>query len=259
MQTGNHRSLTGNLSMKSNSATIKRIAASVVVALALSSSLSTQAMAKANNAEPEQSASGAPVLIGAGSGALFGAAVGGPIGFAVGGLVGILIGNDHHQHQQLTQTESALQDEKRALVAANQSIAEYQTALNEANLALRQAKLSELTTQIQFRTGESQISSVFTEHLDKLVQIMEQDWSLSLDIQGHADTRGDETYNLALSRQRAQNIKRYLVKQGIDEKRLTVTALGETASRGETHEDHFFDRKVVMRLSTTSEEMTVKR
>jgi sortase system peptidoglycan-associated protein len=235
----------------------RSLIATTVLTIALS--LPVQVSAKTGT-DTSVGTDGTPVLIGAGSGALLGAAIAGPVGFAVGGLMGIFIGNDHHQHQVLAQTEAALKDEKRALWAANQSIAEYQTALNEANLALRQAKLSELTTQIQFKTGESAISPIFHEYLDKLVQLMEQDWTLSLAILGHADSRGDETYNLALSRQRAQNIMNYLVDSGIDAQRLSVEALGETTSRGANNEEHFFDRKVVMRLSTTSQDkVTAKR
>ncbi len=52
---------------------------------------------------------------------------------------------------------------------------------------------------------------------------------IAIVINGHTDSDGTETYNLGLSLQRAEEIKKFLVaKYDIANKRLTVKAYGET-------------------------------
>ena len=207
-----------------------------------------------------------PVLVGMGSGALAGGVVGGPPGAVIGGIIGLFIGNDHTNQKEIKQlnaslenTQSILNDEQQALFAANHSLAQYKLALKDADETIRQAKLSELATQVQFKTGDATISPVFFKHLDDLANVMQEDETLSLNIQGYADVRGDETYNQSLSEQRAINIKNYLMKNGVDGARLSHAALGESASVGSDYEEHFFDRKVVMTLSSAPETATAKR
>lgn len=207
-----------------------------------------------------------PLLIGAGSGALLGGAIAGPPGAAIGAVFGLFIGQDHNDQEEITQlnasllsTRQQLQEESDALLAANRSLRQYQEALSIADKSLRQAKLSELVTQIQFKTGDATISPVFYPHLDNLINVMNSDPSLKLDIQGYADTRGNRDYNQTLSEKRALAIKEYLLQTGINKERLTHSALGETASKGSNYEEHFFDRKVVITLSSDEEIVTVKR
>lgn len=48
-------------------------------------------------------------------------------------------------------------------------------------------------------------------------------------IAGHTDARGSDAYNLTLSRQRAQSVADYLVRQHrIDERRLSIEGFGRT-------------------------------
>jgi sortase system peptidoglycan-associated protein len=207
-----------------------------------------------------------PLLIGAGSGALLGGAIAGPPGAAIGAVFGLFIGQDHNDQEEITQlnaslltTQQQLEEGSDALLAANRSLKQYQKALSIADESLRQAKLAELVTQIQFKTGESVISPVFYPHLDNLVKLMNSDPSLQLDIQGYADIRGNKAYNQALSEQRALAIKEYLLQSGINTARLSHSALGETASKGSNVEEHFFDRKAVITLSSNEQVITVKR
>lgn len=54
---------------------------------------------------------------------------------------------------------------------------------------------------------------------------------LEVDINGHADQRGSEDYNLLLSQLRAESVKRLLVQFGVDATRLTTHAYGLTRPR----------------------------
>lgn len=47
-------------------------------------------------------------------------------------------------------------------------------------------------------------------------------------LSGHSDSKGDDSANLRVSRQRAEAVRDYLVEKGVDPARITVIALGET-------------------------------
>ena len=46
-------------------------------------------------------------------------------------------------------------------------------------------------------------------------------------IEGHADERGPDEYNLALGNRRAAMVKRYMVERGIADERVSIVSYGE--------------------------------
>ena len=48
-----------------------------------------------------------------------------------------------------------------------------------------------------------------------------------IEVQGHADERGTNNYNIALGERRAQSTKMYLVSQGINARRIHTISYGE--------------------------------
>jgi len=63
-------------------------------------------------------------------------------------------------------------------------------------------------------------------------------------LNGHCDPRGTEEYNLALSNQRAQAVKRYLISLGVPGPRLHIVPKGELEATGTNEETWLKDRKV---------------
>ncbi len=64
--------------------------------------------------------------------------------------------------------------------------------------------------------------------LDKLVTVIKDNPAIKLEMGSHTDARGSDTYNMSLSRKRAQSAVEYLVTQGIDATSLTHRGYGET-------------------------------
>ncbi|MBU7577948.1 MAG: OmpA family protein, partial [Flavihumibacter sp.] len=64
--------------------------------------------------------------------------------------------------------------------------------------------------------------------LDKLVQLLKDNPTLRIQINGHTDAVGKASDNLALSNARAQAVVDYLVKKGIQPARLSFKGFGAT-------------------------------
>ncbi len=65
------------------------------------------------------------------------------------------------------------------------------------------------------------------EILDELVTFLNLNDNLTIEIQSHTDFRGDDNYNLQLSKDRAQSVVDYLVDAGISRSRLKPKGYGE--------------------------------
>ena len=64
--------------------------------------------------------------------------------------------------------------------------------------------------------------------LDAVKEVLVAYPNITLEVQGHTDNVGTPQYNLRLSDQRADSVKKYLIKAGIDPKRLTSKGYGLT-------------------------------
>jgi outer membrane protein OmpA-like peptidoglycan-associated protein len=107
-------------------------------------------------------------------------------------------------------------------------------------------------TPIQFNLNKADVRKDAISILDKNIEVLSKNPDLSVLIYGFADSRGKETYNLPLSKKRAQGVKSYLVSKKISKKQIEqVNGLGETfilnkCTEGVTCEDpeHEVNRRV---------------
>jgi len=67
-------------------------------------------------------------------------------------------------------------------------------------------------------------------------------------VNGMADARGTEEYNLALSDRRARSVTSYLGSFGIDANRVTIRGLGEEMAKGQDEAGWQQDRRAEIRL-----------
>ncbi len=63
--------------------------------------------------------------------------------------------------------------------------------------------------------------------LDQNVAWLKANPGVRIQIEGHCDERGTEEYNLALGQRRADAVKQYLIKSGIEESRLFTISYGK--------------------------------
>jgi len=63
--------------------------------------------------------------------------------------------------------------------------------------------------------------------LDKNLEWLKANPAVRVQIEGHCDERGTEEYNLSLGQRRADSVKQYLIKNGIDAGRLFTISYGK--------------------------------
>jgi OOP family OmpA-OmpF porin len=88
-----------------------------------------------------------------------------------------------------------------------------------------------ITQQIQFVTASWIIlppPSPSFKILDQVVEVLKENPKVTIEVQGHTDDVGPGPYNMALSQQRADSVRRYLIQHGIDQARLTAKGYGFT-------------------------------
>jgi len=93
----------------------------------------------------------------------------------------------------------------------------------------RAASMIEVQRQVRFKSGRSEIiGGKSFELLRQISDALRTDPSLSLSIEGHTDSVGSATSNLALSDARAASVREYLVKKEmITDERLVSIGFGE--------------------------------
>lgn len=65
--------------------------------------------------------------------------------------------------------------------------------------------------------------------LNGLIQLLQQYPDMTIQVNSHTDCRGSDSYNMSLSKARANSVIKYLQERGIAKKRLMHKGFGETA------------------------------
>ncbi|NOQ13779.1 MAG: OmpA family protein [Methyloprofundus sp.] len=105
---------------------------------------------------------------------------------------------------------------------------------------------------VEFAFDGTAITPAYTALFYNAVYILQKNPTMTAQIEGHTDSQGSEKYNQSLSKRRAQAVKDYLVKSGINPKRLTVKGYGETRSiaSNETPEGRAENRRVSFSITS---------
>ena len=85
-----------------------------------------------------------------------------------------------------------------------------------------------LATSIYFDTNSDRIKSISFSTIDKIVKLMKQVPNVKFLIEGHTDDRNSDRYNLYLSQRRANAVRKYMIKEGINSDNLSSKGFGES-------------------------------
>ena len=80
---------------------------------------------------------------------------------------------------------------------------------------------------VYFDFNSSQLSGDSSLALDGNAKFLQENPSVSVEIEGHCDERGGEEYNRALGEKRANSVRQYLESMGISSSRLSTISYGK--------------------------------
>ncbi|MCQ3829489.1 OmpA family protein [Microbulbifer elongatus] len=81
---------------------------------------------------------------------------------------------------------------------------------------------------IQFEFNSARLTPRAEASLDMVVQSLRSQPNTLVEVAGHTDSQGNDGYNLRLSGQRAESVRKYLVSRGVNTSRITAKGYGET-------------------------------
>ncbi len=89
-------------------------------------------------------------------------------------------------------------------------------------------RINKAAQNIFFATGSSKLLAKSFRSLKEVAQIMKDNPSYNIDVDGHTDNTGGDELNQNLSESRANSVKQYLMENGVEQSRIVSTGFGET-------------------------------
>ena len=174
--------------------------------------------------------------IGAAAGGLIGAATGGSrsailLGVGIGALAGGGVG--YYMDRQEDKLRAQLQNTGVSVTR------------NGDNIILN------MPGNVTFATDSSNISADFYPVLNSVALVINEFEKTYIDINGHTDSTGAESYNQTLSEARASSVARYLESQKVVPQRIITRGMGESQpiADNDTPEGRALNRRVEIVLT----------
>ncbi|MEP6583596.1 MAG: OmpA family protein [Ginsengibacter sp.] len=111
-------------------------------------------------------------------------------------------------------------------------------------------KINKAAQNIFFSIGSARLLPKSFKSLKDVAQIMNDNPSYKIDVDGHTSNTGGTELNQKLSESRAASVRQYLIENGVDESRIVATGYGENKpiEDNKTAAGRAKNRRVEMRL-----------
>lgn len=198
--------------------------------------------------------------IGVGSGLVIGALAGGPVGAIVGSAIGAKLGDKaHSKNRDIENLNASLAQSRREIddleldvrsLTADLGTVNADLARLERNARPEAVKVLQagIEMDLLFRTDEHDLTGTSTERLADLATALAAMPDIRVQLDGFADERGAADYNQALSEKRVAFVREQLLAAGLDEKRITSTAHGESLAVDATADSYALERRVSLKV-----------
>jgi outer membrane protein OmpA-like peptidoglycan-associated protein len=216
---------------------------SLIVAVAIALSSGAAHAAEKNTLTKEEGVGG---LAGAAAGALVGGPVGAAVGLMIGGILGDNIGATNRANSRVAQLEQDLIDTRIELAKASE---------RSGGDVMFDELAARLHADVMFRTGNAELDSQVILKLAELGQLLATQPTMSVQIHGFADPRGNSEQNLELSMRRAEAVRQALIDGGAQPEQIQLAAHGEdltTAPSGDL-EAYAWERRVTLSIRPISD------
>jgi outer membrane protein OmpA-like peptidoglycan-associated protein len=181
------------------------------------------------------------------------AAIGG-VGGAVGGyLLGDLVGGRNDRTEKII--GAGIGGLAGAGIGAYMDRQEQELRRRTAGTDVRVIRQGDdlilnMPSGITFATNESSIQPQFRTTLDQVADVLRQYNQTYVDVYGHTDSTGSDSYNLDLSQRRATAVADYLTMRGVQSARLGTRGFGESQpiASNDTEAGKAANRRVEIKL-----------
>ncbi len=104
----------------------------------------------------------------------------------------------------------------------------------------------ELKQKVYFKSGKAKIQRKSFDMLGEIADVLIRNPNLSVRIEGHTDSKGSAKYNRNLSQSRAESVKKFLERAGVEGARMIAVGYGEDVpiDTNETREGREKNRRV---------------
>ena len=197
-------------------------------------------------------------------GAIIGGLLAGPPGAIIGGAGGSWFGTrETKADETIAKLEKQLNAKSIELAYQQNELAyvretfkeEFQRVVHSQEIQSLEKLSQGISYVIYYKTNDAEIRQDVRPQIQQLVELIKPYPQIQIQIEGHADYRGSETYNMALSKKRIDKVKTEFINAGISSQRLQTHAYGErktTAKQGD-NEAYVFDRRVTINLTLDRE------
>ena len=157
-------------------------------------------------------------------------------GAAIGGIAGAVIGNNkgHHSAKRgatvgaIAGTAAgaivgAMMDKQERELRQIQGVSVTRTAPDELAVTVR--------NEVLFDFNSSALRSASKQSLREMANVFEKYPNTTIEVAGHTDSIGSESYNQRLSERRAGSVASYLEDLGVRSSRLDTVGYGESQPR----------------------------
>ncbi|MEC9068372.1 OmpA family protein [Pelagerythrobacter marinus] len=161
---------------------------------------------------------------GAAAGALLGGLIGGKTGRIIGAVGGGAIGGvvGYRMDQQIKEL-------RESTAGSGIDVTEVDNG---------EAILVNLPDGVTFDVGSATLKPAFRSTLDDVAANLTQYPNSLIDVYGHTDSTGSESFNQGLSERRAQTVANYLTSRGVNSARIRWQGFGETMPVADNSTDY---------------------
>ena len=173
---------------------------------------------------------------GAAAGALLGGLIGGKTGRIIGAVGGGAIGGvvGYKMDQQIKEL-------RESTAGSGVDVSEVDGG---------EAILVNLPDGVTFDVGSATLKPGFRSTLDDVATSLQQYPNSLIDVYGHTDSTGSDSFNQGLSERRAQTVANYMTSRGVNSARIRWQGFGETmpVADNSTEEGRRLNRRVEIKI-----------
>lgn len=155
------------------------------------------------------------------------------IGAAAGAVVGLISGDDAVERRQRAMILAGVgalaggaignyQDRQEAALRAELEGTGVSVTRIGDNITLN------MPGNVTFATDSSDLSPAFFDVLNSVGKVLGEFEQTVVEVAGHTDSTGSDSYNQSLSERRARSVSSYLTAQGVMQQRIITVGMGES-------------------------------